>query len=564
MKSLYRVICALALSLLWAPTMAKQSQPEWLKDAVIYHIYPSSFQDSNGDGMGDLQGIRSRLDYLRSVGFNCIWLSPCFASEWEDGGYDIIDYYSVDKRFGSNEDLEALLADAHAKGIKVLLDLVAGHTSDKHPWFKESCKAERNGYSDYYIWTDGKAEKKPGRKFVDNQHPRNGYYLKNFFDIQPALNYGYYSPKADHEWEQAYEAAGPTAVREELKKIIAFWCDKGADGFRVDMAQSLVKGDSKNCDGVRRLWNEIFAWYKEAYPQNIMLSEWSNPEQSLSAGFNIDLLIHNGVGGKIYRPLVCETTDKMVPTTCYFNREGKGDIRQAMEIYDEVYKTYRRLGGYASMPTCSHDIWRLSRMNRITAEEQKVAITLFLTLPTPPIVYYGEEIGMRNLEYAPPKEGSLSSRNRSTCRTPMQWDNGKNAGFSSVADASKLFLPVDNAPSFPNVKEQEADPCSVLNYVKGLLALRSKVPALGVEGEWEYVGDLDNPYPMIYARTLGQERYLVVFNPSDKVAIGTVASLSGKAQWVYGNNARLAKCKSGKQGLTFTMSPVSVAIYKIQ
>ena len=133
-----------------------------------------------------------------------------------------------------------------------------------------------------------------------------------------------------------------------------------------------------------------------------------------------------------------------------------------------------------------------------------------------------------------------------------------------MADASKLFLPVDNAPSFPNVKEQETDPCSVLNYVKGLLALRSKVPALGVEGEWEYVGDLDNPYPMIYARTLGQERYLVVFNPSDKVAVGTVASLSGKAQWVYGNNARLAKSKSGKQGLTFTMSPVSVAIYKIQ
>lgn len=171
---------------------------------------------------------------------------------------------------------------------------------------------------------------------------------------------------------------------------------------------------------------------------------------------------------------------------------------------------------------------------------------------------------MRNLEYAPPKEGSFSSRNRSTCRTPMQWDATRNAGFSSVADASKLFLPVDNAPHFPNVAAQEQDPRSVLSYVKGLLALRSKVPALGVEGEWEYIGDPNNPYPMIYARTLGREQYLVIFNPADRTVTATVTALQGKAKWVYGNDARLAKCKSGKQGLTFTMSPISVAIYKIQ
>ena len=561
-----RRLFILIIGLLFASSLATastQKHPEWLKSAVIYHIYPSSFQDSDGDGVGDIQGIRSRLDYIRSIGFNCIWLSPCFQSEWEDGGYDITDYYRVDPRFGTNEELYTMIAEAHSKGIRVLLDLVAGHTSDKHPWFKESCKAERNAYSDYYIWTEGKAEQKPGKKFVDNDHPRNGYYLRNFFDIQPALNYGYYSPKSDHEWEQPYEAAGPTAVREELKRIIAFWCDHGADGFRVDMAQSLVKGDSKNRDGVQRLWREIFGWYREAYPQNIMLSEWSNPEQSLSAGFDIDLLIHNGLGGKIYRPLVCETTDKMVPTTCYFNREGKGDIEKAMNTYKDVYETYRRLGGYASMPTCSHDIWRLTRMNRTSGEEQKVTITLFLTLPTPPIVYYGEEIGMRNLEYAPPREGSFSSRNRSTCRTPMQWDTSLNAGFSTVKDAGKLFLPVDNAPHFPNVAEQREDEGSVLNYVKGLLALRADTPALGTEGEWEYVGDLQNPYPMIYARTLGSERYLVVFNPSDRTVSGEV-NMEGKAKWIYGNNPQLAKCKSSKQGLIFTMKPISVAIYKIQ
>lgn len=557
-------IITAVITICTAVTITAKEQPEWLKKANIYHIYPSTYMDSNGDGIGDLEGIRSKLDYIKSVGFNCIWMSSCFKSAWEDGGYDILDYYKVDPRFGTNDDLKRLIDDAHKKGIKVLLDLVAGHTSDKHPWFKESLKAERNKYSDYYIWTEGHTMPQPSYRWVDNTYPRNGIYLSNFFPIQPALNYGYYNPNPKNSWEQSYDAPGPKAVREELKKIIAFWCDMGCDGFRVDMAQSLVKGDSKNRDGVQRLWKEIFEWYNQKYPKNIMLSEWSNPKQSLSAGFNIDLLIHNGIGGKVYRPLVCETTDKMVPTVCYFNRQGKGEVRKAMEQYTKIYNDYRAMGGYASMPTCSHDIWRLTRMNRNTPEEQKVSITLFLTLPTPPIVYYGEEIGMRNLEYAYPKEGSFSSRNRSTCRTPMQWDTTRHAGFSTVKEAKKLYLPVDNAPQFPNVAEQESNPNSVLAYVKGLLALRAKTPALGVEGEWKYVGDMDNPYPMIYARTLGEEKYVVVFNPADREVEGSIAPMGKKAEWVYGNDAKLAKCKTSKESHTFKMQPISVAIYKIK
>ena len=551
------------IALLLATALSAKEQPEWLKKANIYHIYPSTFMDSDGNGIGDLEGIRSKLDYIKSVGFNCIWMSPCFVSAWEDGGYDILDFYKVDPRFGTNDDLKRLIDDAHSKGIKVLLDLVAGHTSDKHPWFKESLKAERNEFSDYYFWTQGHTMPQPSFRWVDNSYPRDGIYLSNFFPIQPALNYGYYNPNPKNSWEQDYNAPGPTAVRNELKKIIAYWCDMGADGFRVDMASSLVKGDNKNRDGVRRLWNDIFAWYNQKYPENIMLSEWSNPEQSLSAGFNIDLLIHNGLGGKVYRPLVCETSDKLVPTKCYFTRKGDGDIKKAMNIYTEIYNTYRKHGGYASMPTNSHDIWRLTRLNRTTPEEQKVAITLFLTLPTPPIVYYGEEIGMRNLEYAPAKEGSFSSRNRSVCRTPMQWSTERNAGFSTVKDALKLYLPVDYSFTFPNVAEQEKDDNSVLAYVKGLLALRAATPALGVEGEWKYVGDLDNPYPMIYARTLGTEKYVVVFNPADREVEGSIAPMGKKAEWVYGNNAKLAKCKTSKESHTFKMKPISVAIFKI-
>ena len=554
----------LALALLATASLSAKEQPAWLKKAAIYHIYPLTYMDSNGDGIGDLEGIRSKLDYIKSVGFNCIWLSPCFASAWEDGGYDIIDFYKVDPRFGTNEDLKRLINDAHSKGIKILLDLVAGHTSDKHPWFQESLKAERNKYSDYYIWTEGHTMPQPSFRWVDNTHPRNGIYLSNYLPIQPALNYGYRSPNPANSWEQDYDAPGPKAVREELKKIIAYWCDMGADGFRVDMAKSLVKGDNAEQEGVQRLWKEIFTWYNAKYPENIMMSEWSFPKQSITAGFNIDLLIHNGIGGKIYRPLVCETTDKMVPTVCYFSPKGEGRVRESMEIYTKVYNDYRSLGGYAAMPTCSHDIWRLSRMNRATAEEQKVAITLFLTLPTPPIVYYGEEIGMRNLDYALPKEGSFTSRNRSVCRTPMQWSTERNAGFSKVEDASKLYLPVDNAYTFPNVAEQEKNENSVLAYVKGLLALRAATPALGVEGEWKYVGDMDNPYPMIYARMLGDEKYVVVFNPAAREVEGKIAPLGKKAKWVYGNNASLAKCKTSKEGHTFKMKPISVAIFKME
>ncbi len=561
------MLLALAATVFTIGTSSAKRTPQWLDDAVIYHIYPSSFMDSNGDGVGDLNGIRSRLDYIKSVGFNCIWLSPCFASDWKDGGYDITDFYAVDKRFGTNDDLFALVKEAHSKGIKVLLDLVAGHTSIKHPWFQASAKAERNEYSDYFIWTNGKPAKKPGKKFVDNKSlERDGYYIKNFFSIQPALNYGYYKPNPAHEWEQGYDEAGPTAVRKELMNIIDFWCSHGVDGFRVDMANSLVRGDNEAKDGICRLWNEIFAWYRTKFPENIMLAEWGIPEQALRAGFDIDLLIHNDkkICGKIYRPLVCETTDRLAHTDCYFNKAGKGDLHQPMTLYAQVVGDFKRLGGYASMPTCSHDIWRLRRMNRNTEEEQKVVLTMFLTLPTPPIVYYGEEIGMRNLEYAPPKEGSFSSRNRSTCRTPMQWDTTANAGFSTIKNAEKLYLPVDNAPDAPNVATEEKDAHSILNYVKGLIALRKATPALGTAGEWEYVGDLDNPYPMIYKRSLDGKNYLVVLNPSGRVATGSTAKLGKKAVWVYGNDARLAKCKTSADGHTFTMQPVSAAIYEIE
>ena len=312
--------------------------------------------------------------------------------------------------------------------------------------------------------------------------------MKNFFDIQPALNYGYLHPDPAQPWQQGYDDPGPTAVRNELKNIISFWMDKGVDGFRCDMAQSLVKGDDKQHTGTMRLWHELRSWFEAKYPEGILISEWSQPRQSLRAGFHIDLLIHNGAGTKIYRTLVCQTDDRGTKETpCFFDYEGRGQVKAFAENYRTEYEATRELG-YAAMPTCSHDIWRLNRFDRNTPEQLKTALTLFLTLPAVPILYYGEEIGMRNLEDAPVKEGSYTSRNRSSCRTPMQWDDTANHGFST-ADAQDIYLPVDTAADAPTVAAQADDPDSLLNSVKSLLAFRHAHADLNA----------DAPFKVLYA-----------------------------------------------------------------
>ncbi|MGM9739581.1 MAG: glycoside hydrolase family 97 catalytic domain-containing protein [Candidatus Cryptobacteroides sp.] len=519
--------------------LAAQTYPDWLDSAAIYHIYPSSFQDSNGDGYGDLEGIRRRLDYVRQTGFNTIWLSPVFCSEFGDGGYDITDFYRIDPRFGTNADLVKLVEEAHEKGIKVCLDLVAGHTSDKHPWFVESAGGDRNGhYSDYYIWTDGKeiTPPQPDRGgWVDNDYPRNGYYLMNYYDIQPALNYGYLSPDPAHSWEQSYDDPGPTAVRQELKNIIAFWFDKGVDGFRCDLAWSLVKGDDEEFHGVRKLWNEIFTWQSEHYPDRIFLSEWSSPIESISCGFDIDIIRHNGCGKTMYRDLVHNTyrnageDGTYKPKDCWMDKAGKGRFDTFAIPFTKMYKATRG-HGFPCMPTSSHDTWRLNRNQRSTPEELRTAMTFFLTMPWVPIVYYGEEIGMRSMDGAPYVEGS---RDRSAQRTPMQWDSSGNAGFSTCSP-DKLYLPIDPSPERPTVEKEVGDAASLYNWTRSLLALRASVPALGNRGEWRMLTDPKKPYPVVYERFAAGERYIVVLNPSGNEVAADI-EIEGKPEVVFGD-----------------------------
>ncbi len=223
---------------------------DWLRDAVIYEIYPQSFADSNGDGIGDFPGALAHLDHLQWLGIDTIWFNPCFASPFADAGYDVSDYLRVAPRYGTNDDLIAFVAAARERGIRVLLDLVAGHTSSEHAWFQAELAATGpDPLGDRYIWADHPGSQQtyagvPGpTPWVEAPGPRGGYYLKNFYEVQPALNFGYATMAEGEPWRQPVDAPGPRRNRQALRDIMAFWLDRGVAGFRVDMAFSLVKDD---------------------------------------------------------------------------------------------------------------------------------------------------------------------------------------------------------------------------------------------------------------------------------------------------------------------------------
>ena len=235
---------------------------DWLQNAVFYEIYPQSFRDANGDGIGDFQGIIEKLDEVHGTGFNAIWINPCYDSPFVDAGYDVRNYYKTAARYGTNADLVKLFEKAHSLGMHVLLDLVPGHTSVECDWFKQSSLPVRNAYTDRYIWTDmvWNAPQNVGSitGWLRGGFDRDGACATNFFTAQPALNYGFYHKDEGCDWEQGVNDEGPQSTRKEIEKIIAFWCGLGCDGFRVDMAGSLVKNDPER-KGTIALWNEIFS-----------------------------------------------------------------------------------------------------------------------------------------------------------------------------------------------------------------------------------------------------------------------------------------------------------------
>ena len=483
----------------------KQSSPDWLKTAVFYQIYPQSFYDTNGDGIGDLPGIIAKLDYLRSLGVNALWLNPVFETPFKDAGYDVSNFCKVAPRYGTNDDLKRLFREAHKRGMRVVLDLVAGHTSDQHPWFKQSAQAKRNSYSDYYIWTDSvwstfsEPRPLPG-------HERDGCYLPNFFPCQPSLNYGYAKPDPKKPWQQPMNAPGPRAVLSELMKIMAFWLEAGCDGFRVDMASSLVKEDADG-RGIRKLWNGIRGWLNRDYPAAVLVSEWGNPIKAIPAGFHIDFMLH--FGEPAYQQLCApQVSPRADAGFGFFDRKGQGDITAFLENYLTHYRATRRQG-YIALPTGNHDFARFR--HRRSEAELRVFLAMLLTMPGVPFIYYGDEIGLEFREGMVTKEGGYS---RTGTRTPMQWTAEKNRGFSS-APTPKHYLPTNDKRG-QDVASQERNANSLLHTIRALLELRRRHAALGNDGDFEPLYAKPKQYPFAYLRRAGKERIVVAINPSQR------------------------------------------------
>lgn len=462
--------------------------PAWLKDTVFYEIYPQSFKDSNGDGIGDFQGIIDKLDYIRSLGCSALWINPCFDSPFKDAGYDVRDYKKVAPRYGTNDDLVRLFDEAHKRGIHVLLDLVPGHTSEDHEWFKASGKAEKNEYSDRYIWSGFWIQGMNGHPYIAGECERNGAYMLNFFKCQPALNYGFLDPTED--WQMPIDAPGPMATRDAIVDICTFWLSKGCDGFRVDMANSLVKDDDEMKSGTCQVWRYIFEKVRKEYPECAFVSEWSDPKQALNgAGFDMDFYLnHQGNG---YNTLVRDN-ETAGGDHSYFKKDAGGDICRFLDEYVDRYESTKS-SGYISMLTCNHDTPRIS--DRLTKEEIRLFYAFLLTMPGVPFIYYGDEIGIRYIEGMPTKEGGYT---RTGTRTPMQWSHGENLGFSD-ADPDKLYLPVDNSADAPTVEAEEKDPSSLLNTVRELTALRHSHKDLQADADFEVLC-CEKSAPFVYRR----------------------------------------------------------------
>ena len=535
----------------------KRPSPSWLEEAVFYQIYPQTFYDSNGDGIGDLPGIIQKLDYLASLGVNAIWLNPCFESPFNDAGYDISDFYKVASRYGSNDDLARLFQEARQRGLRVLLDLVPGHTSIAHPWFKASGQHEHNSYSDWYIWTDSVWQgAPPGFEAVRGLAERDASYLTNYFYFQPALNYGFAHPDPRHPWQQPIDAPGPQAVRQEMIKIMKYWLDLGASGFRVDMAASLVKNDP-NAAVLSQWWQEVRAWLDQDYPEAVLVSEWSSPKQAIPAGFHIDFYIHFNVIGytALFRkPYGGQASDRY--GWSFFDAAGHGNIRAFLDEYLEHYQTTRELGDIA-LATGNHDIYPRLSYGR-DSRGIELAFLFLLTMPGMPFIYYGDEIGLRTIDGLPSKEGGY---NRTGARTPMQWDDSPNAGFSSVP-ADQLYLPVDDRANRPTVAGQENDPSALLNRVRRMIALRKSHPALCASGDFEPVYAEAGKYPFIYSRSLGEERILVALNPADRpVSVRLPTGLiSSEPQTLYGESDAFSH---HSRGWTLRLPGVSGGVYRL-
>lgn len=488
------------------------STPNWLNDAIFYEIYPQSFMDTNADGIGDLQGIIKKLDYIKSLGANAIWLNPCFESPFQDAGYDVSDFLKVAPRYGTNEDLWELIDKAHQKGLKLILDLVAGHTSIEHPFFKASCQAEVNKYSNYFVWSNSWGSENSKYRFINGYAEREGNFMINFFYCQPALNYGFSEPEAP--WEKRPEHPDCVAVREMMLDVMKFYLNHGCDGFRVDMASSLVKGKN-NAEDLKKLWHYYRDEVRKVNSEAILVAEWSSPIEAVNAGFDVDFMVHFNHPGytTMFRMEPARVPNSPFASEIEHSFFDKNSSGNSKTFNDEIVKNLKAINGKGlfSIPTGNHDIGRIRQFRSF--EELKAVYACIFTLPGVPFLYYGDEIGMDYVYDLKSKEGGY---NRTGARTPMQWSNTKNGGFST-ASKELLYLPIDeNNLSINNVAHQENEESSLFNFTRKLIEIRQSNEALGNYGEYTEIFSSSNKCPYIYLRSSNSQKVICGFNPSNQ------------------------------------------------
>jgi oligo-1,6-glucosidase len=497
----------------------------WWKEAVVYQIYPRSFYDSNGDGIGDLRGIIEKLDYVKNLGADVIWLSPVYKSPNDDNGYDISDYRDIMDEFGTLSDWDELLHGIHSRGMRLIMDLVVNHTSDEHPWFIESRSSKDNPKRDYYIWRPGKGPKEPNNwesfftgSVWQYDEASGEYYLHFFSKKQPDLNWK--NPK----------------VREEIYSMMKWWLDKGIDGFRMDVINLLSKREG--------LPDSMKA---PTSPEGYVFDEDLFANQK---GIH-DILkeMHHRVLGKYDIMTVGETPNvtpqiaadyvdedrkelNMVFNFQHMDMEGM-ELLKFKKLQKEWYEALKDRG-WNSQYFSNHDqprsVSRFGNDTEYRVESAKLLGTVLHTLPGTPYVYQGEEIGMTNVAFpsidyyndiatinaykkgiasgADPESAmeAVHKKSRDNARTPMQWDESKNAGFT----AGKPWLGVNPNYREINVRRALADKNSIFYYYKKLIELRKSNPVM-VYGSFRLIME-DHPEIMAYVREYRSTRWLVIAN----------------------------------------------------
>jgi len=487
-------------------------QTLWYKNAVFYQIYLRAFYDSNGDGHGDLRGLTQKLDYLKDLSVDCIWLMPTYPSPLKDDGYDIADYYGVHSDYGTLDDIKALLEAAHALGIRVITDLVLNHTSDEHPWFKASRSDKNSPHRDYYVWSDTDQKYKDTRIiFLDTESSNwtwdettRQYYWHRFYASQPDLNYD--NPK----------------VQEEMVNVARFWLDMGVDGFRADAVPYLFEREGTNCENLpetHAYLKKLRAFMDENYPDRILLCEANQwPEdvrEYFGDGDQFHMGFHFPIMPRIYMTLKKERAEDMrdilrrtpaIPEECQWCIFLRNHDELTLEMVTEQERQWM-WEQYAPDPRMRLNLGIRRRLAPLLDNDRRkieLANSLLFTLPGSPIIYYGDEIGMGD---------NINLFDRNGVRTPMQWDSTTNAGFTSGQPYAPL-LEGGYHPQKVNVAVQMTDPNSLYHAISNMIVTRKAHPAFG-HGAFNWT-ELSNSFVAAYTRHHPIETLLIINNLSSK------------------------------------------------